>query len=114
MPSSRGFSWPRDPTCISSLLLWQAASLPLAPPGNPVVHSTGYILMGLPGSLVVKNPPANSGDSRDVDLIPGLEGSPGEGNGTSLQYSCLKNFMDRGACQATVHGAIESLSISSF
>ena len=65
-------------------------------------------------TLVVKNPPANSGDARDVDLIPGLEGSPGGGNGTPLQYSCLKNFMDRGACQATVHGAIDSLSISSF
>ena len=40
----------------------------------------------------------------DLGLIPGLERSPGEGNGTPLQYSCLENPMDRGAWQATVHG----------
>ena len=45
----------------------------------------------------------------DPGLISGLGGSPGEGNGTPLQYSCLGNPMDRGAWQATVHGvAIES------
>ena len=47
---------------------------------------------------------ANAGDSRDVDLIPGLGRSLGGGNGNPLQYSCLKNFMDRGAWQAIVHG----------
>ena len=36
--------------------------------------------------------------------IPGLERTPGEGNGNPLQYSCLENPMDRGAWQATVHG----------
>ena len=50
---------------------------------------------------VVKNPPANAGD---VGLIPGLGRSPGEGNGNPLQYSCLKNPMDRGAWWPTVHG----------
>ena len=49
---------------------------------------------GLPGCLVVKNLPANAGDG---GLIPGLEISPGEGNGNPLQYSCLGNYMDRGA-----------------
>ena len=53
--------------------------------------------------LVVKNPPANAGDIRDVDSIPGSGRSPGEGNGNPLQYSCLGNPMDRGAWQATVH-----------
>ena len=53
--------------------------------------------------LVVKNPPANAGDARNVDSIPGLERSSGEGNGNPLQYSCLENSMDRGAWQATVH-----------
>ena len=53
------------------------------------------------GDSVVKNPPANAGD---MDLIPGLGRSPGEGNGNPLQYSCLRNAMDRGAWQATVHG----------
>ena len=46
---------------------------------------------------VVKNPLANAGDIRDIDLIPGLERSPGGGHGNPLQYSCLENPMDRGA-----------------
>ena len=40
----------------------------------------------------------------DLGLIPGSGRSPGEGNGNPLQYSCLENPTDRGACQATVHG----------
>ena len=52
---------------------------------------------------VVKNPPANAGDARDEGLIPGLGRSPGIGNGNPLQYSCLENYMDRGAWRATVH-----------
>ena len=43
----------------------------------------------------------------DLDLISGLGGSPGEGNGNPLQYSCLENFMDRGAW-STVHGSAKS------
>jgi len=42
----------------------------------------------------VKNLPANAGD---MDLIPGLGRSPGEGNGNTLQCSCLENLLDRGA-----------------
>ena len=53
--------------------------------------------MGLPGGSVVKNPPANAGDMRDVGLIPELGRSPGGGHGNPLQYSCLGNFTDRGA-----------------
>ena len=62
-------------------------------------------------STVVKNPPANAGDardSRDVGSIPGLERSPGEGNGNPFQYSCLENPTDREAWQATVHGVAKS------
>ena len=59
-------------------------------------------------ALVVKNPPANAGDLRDTDLTRGSGKSPGIGNGCPLQYSCLENFMDRGAWQATVHGAAAS------
>ena len=40
-------------------------------------------------TLVVKNPPANVGDAREEDSMPGLGGSPGERNGKPLQYSCL-------------------------
>ena len=58
--------------------------------------------------LVVKNPPANAGDIRDPSLIPGLGRCPGGGHGNPLQYSCLENPMDRGACQATVHGVVKS------
>ena len=53
---------------------------------------------------MVKNPPANAGD---MDSIPGLGRSPGEGNGNPLQYSCLGNPMDRGAWWTTVHGVAE-------
>ena len=52
---------------------------------------------GFPGGIVVKNPPANSGDTKNKDLIPGLGRFPGVGNDNLFQYSCLKNSMDRGA-----------------
>ena len=45
--------------------------------------------------------PANAGD---VGSIPGLGRAPGEGNGNPLQYSCMRNSMDRGAWGATVQG----------
>ena len=48
-------------------------------------------------ATVVKNPPANAGDRRDVGSIPGSGRSPGEGNGNPLQYSCLENSRERGA-----------------
>ena len=52
--------------------------------------------------LVVKNPPANAGDIRDVCLIPESGRCPGGGHGTPLQCSCLENPMDRGAWGAPV------------
>ena len=57
---------------------------------------------------VVKNPPANAGDTGDLGLIPELGRSPGKGNGYPLQYPCLENPMDRGAWQATVHRVAKS------
>ena len=51
--------------------------------------ATGLALV----AQMVKN--ANAGGVRDVGLIPGSGRSPGEGNGSSLQYSCLENFKDR-------------------
>ena len=53
---------------------------------------------------MVKNLPVNTGD---MGSIPGVGRCPGEGNGNPLQYSYLRNFMDRGAWQATVHGVAE-------
>ena len=57
---------------------------------------------------MVKNPPANAGDTRDAGLIPELGRSPGEGNGNPLQYSCLGNPTDRGTWRVIAHGATKS------
>ena len=57
---------------------------------------------------MVKNPPANAGDAKDMGSVPGSGRSPAEGNGNPLLYSCLENSMDRGAWQATVYGAAKS------
>ena len=62
--------------------------------------------MGFPGGSVVKNPPANAGDTGSI-LESGR--SPGEGNGNPLQYSCLENSMDRGIWWATVHGVTKEV-----
>ena len=59
-------------------------------------------------ALLVKNSPANAGDSRDSGSIPGLGRSPGEGYDNPFQYFCLENPMDRGAWRAIVHGVAES------
>ena len=57
---------------------------------------------------MVRNPPGNAGDTRDVASIPGLGRSPGEANGLPLQYSCLENPTDRGAWRATLHRVTKS------
>ena len=54
-------------------------------------------------ALVVKNTPANSGDIRDMGLIPGSGRSPGGGHGNPLPYSCLENPMDRRDWRAIVY-----------
>ena len=59
-------------------------------------------------ALVVKNPPANAGDTGDVGLIPRLGRSPEVGNGNPLQNSYLENPMGRGAQWATVYGVTKS------
>ena len=61
-------------------------------------------LRGFPGSTVVKNPPANAGDSRDADSFPGLGKSPGVGNGNLLHYSGLEK----------IHGQKESGGLQSM
>ena len=57
---------------------------------------------------MVKNTPANAGDTGDVGTIPGSGRAPGVGNGNSLEYSCLENSREREAWQAAVHGIAES------
>ena len=66
-----------------------------------------YINKGLPWWFSGKDLPANAGDT---GLIPGSGRFPGGGKGNPLQYSCLGNSMDRGACQAIVHGIANSLT----
>jgi len=55
------------------------------------------------GGAMVKSPPANAGDVRDVGSIPGSGRSPGGGDGNPLQYSCLEDTTDRSTWWATVH-----------
>ena len=62
---------------------------------------------------MVKNLPANSGGAGDTDSIPELGRSLEKENGNPLQYSCLKNSMDKGTWQAKVHGVPKSQIILS-
>ena len=61
------------------------------------------------GGCSIRGLPASAGDARDVGSIPGLGGSPGEGDGNPLHYSCLENPVDRGAWQATVRRVTKEL-----
>ena len=103
----------------SSILAWRIPGMG-EPGGLPSMgsHRVGHDLSDLAAAaypfwasqvvLVVKSPPAKTGDIRDVGLIPGLGRSPGGGHGNALQYSCLKNLMDKGAWQAIVHRVAKS------
>ena len=68
-------------------------------------HHLCYILLT---RGMVKSLPANAGDERDTDLIPGLGRSPGEGRGNPLQYSCPEHPIKRRAWQAMVHRVTKS------
>ena len=75
----------------------------------PLEFVVVHFELGFPGGAVVKNPLAIAGRARTVGLIPGLGRSSGIGSGNLLcQYSCLENFIDRGAWQAAVHGVANS------
>ena len=80
----------------------------LVDPRHMVSRNQSFLTLpeGFPGGAVVKNPPANAGDVRDMGSVPGSGRSRGEGNGNPLQYSCLENLMDRGACR--LHGLVVS------
>ena len=60
---------------------------------------------------MVKNPPADAGDTGDAGLTPGLGKTPGGGNCNPFQYSCLENSMDREAWWTTVHGVAKSWGV---
>ena len=67
----------------------------------------GYIF---PGGSDGKESACNVGDPGS---IPGLGRLPGEGNGYPLQYSCMENYIDKGAWQTTVHGVTKSWTLLS-
>ena len=77
----------------------------------PVLYSS-FLLAFYFMALLVKKPSANAGDTGDVGSIPGSGRSPGGGNDSPLQYSCLENSMDRGAQQATAHRVAKSQTLS--
>ena len=70
-----------------------------------VAKSRTQLSEGFPGGSDGKESACNAADA---GLIRGSGRSPREGNGNLLQYSCLGNPIDRGAWQATVHGAAKS------
>ena len=64
--------------------------------------------MGFAVVLVVRNPPVNAINAKDVGSVAGSERSAGAGQGSPLQYSCLKNLMNRGAWRAMDHRIAKS------
>ena len=72
---------------------------------SAIYRTGGSQLVSFPGGSVVQNPSANAGN---MGWIPGWARPPGGGNGNPLQYSYLKNPMDRGARRATIHGVTKS------
>ena len=90
---------------FSFLPKFQPALLQRSPYTFGAILRTSCLPQGLPGGSDGK---ASVCDAGDPGSSPGLGRSPGEGNGSPLQYSCLENPMDGGAQQATVHGVAES------
>jgi len=67
--------------------------------------------VGFPDGAGGKEPACQCRRPRDAGLILGSRRSPGGEHGSSLQYSCLENPMDRGAWWATVHGVTKSRTL---
>ena len=91
------------PGAQTALLHLEAPPFPQKGP----VHGTARVISGHRRGAVVKYLPASAEDARDIGSIPRWGRSPGEGNNSPLQYSCLENPTIRGAWQATVHGVAE-------
>ena len=112
-PASQADSLPPEPLekphFKSSGVICQSQTPNLSPPAHSqrkdfFFRSSQIIYPGFPDVSAVKTPLANTGDARDEGSIPVSGRSPGEGNGSLLQYSCLGNPMGREAWWATVHG----------
>ena len=90
--SFRGSSRPIDWTPLASVSCIAGRFFTTKVSGKPyiVIYRVVYLYMGFPGGTMVKNPPANAGNRRDVASISGSGRSLGVGNGNPLQYSCWK------------------------
>ena len=98
---------------ISRSLLRVVMSIELVMLSNHLILGCPLGLLGVNYSHFTVFPGGSDGKAsacivEDLGLIPGLERSPGEGNGNPLQYSCLENSMDGGAWNATVHGVAKN------
>ena len=78
--------------------------------GSECWKPRGAWFKGIPSGSIVKNLPANAGDTRDMGLIPGSGRFPGGGHGNPFQYSCLENYMNGEAWLSTVHGVAKILA----
>ena len=92
--------WSADgcPIPIPVLQTWhmlEGTELQFTPGPSSLLMALNHV--HFPGGWVVKNPPANPGDTENMDSIPGYGRSPREGNGNQPQYFCLENPMDREA-----------------
>ena len=106
-----------DAACLPSQPFMTSAKphhVPKTPPPNTLLLKVGVPHMNLGGPrascrvLVVKNLPANAGNTGDPRSIPGLGRSSGGGNSNPLQYSWLENPMDRGDWWATIHSVTKN------
>ena len=98
---------PSVPTSMDTLAGLRGATEPLR-----VCHTEKKVVASCLELLLIPrrlsgNPPASVRAAEDADLVPGLGRSPGGGNGSPLQNSCLENPMDR-AWRATVRGFPDS------
>ena len=103
-------SSPPLPLLLAKASLSSDLSLKITSCEKSQTHPTGlittrHIMGGFPGSSDGK---ASAYKAGDLGSIPGSGRSPGEGNGNTLQYSCLENPTDQGAWWATVHGVAKS------
>ena len=103
--SGLGEKGPRAVACLCGTVVSGLTSAS-APSARQVCHME---IVGLPWWLNGEEAACSAGN---LASIPGSGRSPGEGSDNPLQYSCLGNPMDRGACQATVHGVTKELDMT--
>ena len=101
--------WQPTPVFLPRKSHGQRSLAGYSPFGRKELDMTEWLILGASQVvLVVKNPPANAGDIRDVGSIPGSGRSPGGEHGNPLQCSCLENPRDGGAWLAAVYGVAQS------